>query len=109
MIGIPFFFWLLIKLFDFGKIDQLFAFFAVAGLVTICLNHNKARTSRILIIDLVCFLLLASPLIRRMTAVPIELFNYLAFIVPTTLFVLFYTASLFFGCRQFRQTKLGLR
>lgn len=107
MIGVPFFFWLAFTLFDFGNIDQLFAFFAVVGLVTICINHNKTRTAKLLALDLLCFFLLISPLIRRMTAVPIELFNYLAFIIPTTLFVSFYIASLFFGCKQYSQLKTG--
>ncbi len=100
MIGLPFFFWLIVTVFDFGDIDQLFAFLAIVGLVTICINHNKARTKKILLLDLLCFSLLVSPLLRRMTAVPIELFNYLAYIIPTTLFVLFYAASFLFGCRQ---------
>ena len=107
MIGMPFFFWLLFTLFDFGNIDQLFAFFAIVGLATICINHNKTRTLKVLILDLLCFFLLASPIVRRMTAVPIELFNYLAFIIPTSSFALFYAASLFFGCRQYSQIKAG--
>ena len=107
MIGVPFVFWLAFTLFDFGNIDQLFAFFAVVGLVTICINHNKTRTAKLLTLDLLCFFLLMSPLIRRMTAAPIELFNYLAFIIPTTLFVSFYIASLFFGCKQYSQLKTG--
>lgn len=105
MIALPFFFWLAYTLFDFGNIDQIFAFLAVVSLVTICINHNKTRTSKVLTLDLMCFFLLASPLIRRMTAVPIELFNYLAFIIPAALFALFYMASLFFGCRQYSQLK----
>jgi len=108
MIALPFFFWLAFTLFDFGNIDQLFAFLAVVGLVTICINHNKPRTSKVLTLDLLCFFLLASPLIWRMTVVPLELFNYLAFIIPTTLFALFYPASLFFGCRQYSKIKAGL-
>jgi hypothetical protein len=105
MIALPFFFWLAFTLFDFGNIDQLYAFLAVMGLVTICINHNKTRTSKVLTLDLICFFLLASPLVRRMTAVSIEVFNYLAFIIPTALFVMFYTASLFFGCRQYSRIK----
>ena len=105
MIGIPFLLWLLFTLFDFGNLDQLFAFFAVVGLVTICVNHNKTRTAKVLTFDFLCFLLLASPIIRRMTAVPIELFNYLAFIIPITSFTLFYAASLFFSCNQYSQIK----
>ena len=100
MIALPFFFWLAFTLFDFGNIDQLFALLAVVGLVIICINHNKTRTSKVLTLDVICFFLMASPLVRRMSTVPIELFNYLAFIIPTALFALFYTASLFFGCKQ---------
>ena len=107
MIALPFFFWLLFTLFDFGNTDQLFAFFAVVGLTTIYINHNKIRTSKMLALDLLCFFLLASPLVRRMSAVPPILFNYLAFIIPTTLFALFYTASLFVGCRQHSRIKAG--
>ena len=35
MIALPLFFWLLFTLFDFGNIDQLFAFLAVVGLVIV--------------------------------------------------------------------------
>lgn len=107
MIGIPFFLWLLFTLFDFGNIDQLFAFLAIAGLTIICVNHNKLRTSKVLMVDIVCFILLTSPIIRRMSVVPIEFFNYMAFIIPTTLFALFYTASWFFACKQYAQIKSG--
>jgi hypothetical protein len=100
MIGVPFFFWLLFTLFQLGNIDQLFAFLAVFGLIWTFVNRSRERTARVLALDIVCFLLLASPIVRRMTAVPIELFNYLAFIIPVTLFVLFFAASLFASCRQ---------
>lgn len=100
MIGLPFFFWLLTTLFDFGNIDQLFAFLALIGLTLIFTNRNKIISLKILAIDIISFLLLASPLVRRMTAIPIEKFNYLAFIIPTTVFVLFYCVSLFFSVRQ---------
>ena len=101
MIGLPFFFWLLFTLFDFGNIDQLFAFLAVIGLTLTFINRNKNRTLTILLIDIICFLLLASPLVRRMTAISIEKFNYLAFIIPTTIFGLFYIFSLYFSVRQY--------
>jgi hypothetical protein len=93
--------------FDFGNIEQLFAFFAVVGLLAVCINYNKIGTAKVLMLGLLCFFLSASPIIKRMTAVPIELFNLLAFIIPTTSFTLFYIASLFFGCRQYYQTKSG--
>lgn len=101
MIGLPFFFWLLFTLFDFGNIDQLFAFLAIIGLTITFINRNKNRTLTVLLLDIICFLLLASPLVIRMTAIPIENFNYLAFIIPTTIFVLFYIFSFYFSVRQY--------
>jgi hypothetical protein len=49
--------------------------------------------------------LLASPLVRRMAVVPLKKFNYLAFIIPTTIFVLLYLVSIFFSVRQYLQTQ----
>jgi hypothetical protein len=103
IIGLPFFSWLLFTLFDFGNIDQSFAFLAVIGLTITLSNRNKTRTLTILLLDLVCFILLASPLVRRMTAIPIEKFNYFAFIIPTFIFVLFYFVSIYFSIRQYLQ------
>ena len=101
IIGLPFFFWLITTLFDFGNIDQLFAFLAAIGLAITFINRNKTRTLKILLMDIISFLLLASPLVRRMTAIPIEKFNYLAFIIPIILFVLFYIVSIYFSIRQY--------
>jgi hypothetical protein len=101
MIGLPFLIWLLFALLDFGKIDQLFALLAVSGLVLVFWNMSKNRTGKILFIDFVCFILLASPIIGRLTAVPLSLFNYGAFIVPTLIFVLCYVISLIYSCSQY--------
>jgi hypothetical protein len=101
MIAMPLACWLIFLLFDFGNTGQVFALLAAAGLVTVCINYNKTRTAKILALDFLCFFLLASPLVKMMTGVPIQLFNYLGFIIPAALFVLFYTASLILGCRQF--------
>ena len=100
MIGLPFFLWLLFALFDFGNIDQLFAFLGVIGLTISFATFNSKRTLKILLLDIICFMLLASPIVRRLTAIPIEKFNYLAFIIPTTIFTLFYILSLYFSVRQ---------
>ena len=105
IIGLPFFLWLLFTLFDFGNIDQLFAFFGVIGLTISFVTFNSTRTLKVLLLDIICFVLLASPLIRRMTVIPIEKFNYLAFIIPTTIFALFYIFSLYFSVRQFFNSK----
>ena len=105
MIGIPFFVWLFLTLFAFGEIDQVFAAFAVWGLILIVKNRNKSRTLQILFIDFLCFLLLAMPIISRLTAVPIALFNYNAFIIPASVFVLFYFLSLILSVVQYFAVK----
>jgi hypothetical protein len=103
MIGIPFFCFLMLALMDFGSIDQLFAFFAAIGLAISFITMDSPRTNRILLLDILTFFLLSSPIIRRITAVPIELFNYLAFIIPATVFAFFYIVSIYFSVRQYLQ------
>jgi hypothetical protein len=48
MIGLPFFLGLLFTLFDFGNIDQHFAFLAIGGLTISFINKNKKRAFNIL-------------------------------------------------------------
>ena len=103
MIALPFFFWLLLVSFDFGNLDQIFAVLAIVGLVISIATRNSIRTPKNLLLDILCFGLLASPLVRRMTVVPLEKFNYLAFTIPTTIFVLFYLLSICFSVRQYQQ------
>lgn len=108
MIGLPFFVWLFFSLFTFGDLEQLFAFLAVIGLTISFITLNSARTLKVFLLDIICFMLLVTPIIRRMTAVPIELFNYLAFIIPTTGFGLFYIISLYCSVRQYFQNQKAL-
>ena len=103
MIGIPFVFWILFTLFDFGNPDQFFALFAVIGLLLNFATRNKQKTIKILSLDIISFLLLISPIVRRLTAIPIEKFNYLLFIIPTIVFVIFYLISIFISFRQYLQ------
>jgi hypothetical protein len=101
MIGVPFFLWLLLTAFDFGNIDQLFAFFGIIGLAVCIATFNSPRKIKVFVLDTICFILLASPIVRRLTAIPIENFNYLTFIIPTSIFVLFYILSVYFSVRQY--------
>ena len=108
MIGIPFFWWLLLALSEFWSIDQLFAFFAVVGLTVSFFTMNSLRTTKILLLDILSFILLASAIVRRLTAVPIELFNYLAFIIPTTIFAVFYLVSIYFSIKEYLKTQKSI-
>lgn len=101
MIGLPFLLWLAFTVFDFGNIEQLFAFLAVLGLILIFRNWNKIRTQKILFVDFVCFLLLATPIIGRLNAVPLTMFNYGSFIIPTVTFMLYYLISLAYSYKQY--------
>lgn len=101
MIGLPFLLWLAFTIFDFGEVDQLFALLAIMGLILIFRNLNKTRTQKILLIDFVCFGFLAIPLVGRLNAVPLAMFNYSAFIIPTGAFVLCYLISLVYSCKQY--------
>lgn len=90
IVGVPFFMWLIFTMFDFGNIDQFFAFLGVIGLIVNLVTFNSKRTLKILLLNIISFMLLASPLIKRLTSMPIENFNYLALIIPTIIFNLFY-------------------
>ena len=100
MMGVPFFIWLLFTLFDFGNIDQLFAFYGIIGLTISFVIFNSKRKLIVLLFDVISFILLSSPLVRRMTAIPIVKYNYLAFIIPATIFVLFYLFSLYLSFKD---------
>ena len=82
MIGLPFILWLVFTSFDFGNPDQIFAIF---GLIGIVLNFTKHIESRI--IKVLSFVFMISPIIRRLTEIPIEKFNYLAFQIPLLIFI----------------------
>ena len=103
IIGLPFFLWLLATIFDFGNTDQLFAFLGILGLIISFKRFNSPRTLKVLLQDIICFMLLASPIIRRMTAVPIALFNYWGFIIPTTIFCSSYIVSVCYSVGQYLQ------
>jgi hypothetical protein len=105
MIGLPFFLWLLFNVFNFGDLAQLFAILAVAGITVSIIYCTSQRTLKTILLDIVCFLLLASPFIWRMSAVPVRKFNYLAFIVPAGLFVFFYFFSIFLSIGSYLRFK----
>jgi len=108
MIGIPFLFWLLFNLFNFGEVDQLLAVLSVVGLGLLAKYSAAERTLKIVILDVLCFLLLATSIGGRLLTVPIEKFNYAAFIIPLSLFIVFYLVSLLFAYRQYTKTRFDI-
>lgn len=85
MIGLPLIIWLFFTVLDFGNIDQLFAIFGLAGII---LNLTKWRNN--VPVTILSFLFMLSPIISRLVQVPIEMFKYLAFLLPLTIFILTY-------------------
>ncbi len=82
MIGLQPFFWLIFTSFDFGKIDQLF------GIIGFFINLSKWKNK--IFLTIVSFILILFPVISRLIQVPIETFNYFAFQIPLSLFVISY-------------------
>lgn len=95
MSGIPFIMWLIFTAFDIGNIDQMFAIF---GLVGIILNLTKYKTSSI--ITILSFILMLSPIISRLLQVPNEIFDYLAFQIPLTIFIVTYLIYIIINARE---------
>lgn len=95
MIGLPFILWLIFTVFDFGNIDQLFA---TLGLIGIILNLTKWKTN--IIVTFLSFLLMLSPIISRLVQIPIEMFNYLAFQIPLTIFIITYLTYIIINIKE---------
>lgn len=83
MIGIPFLFWLLWTSFDLGNSDQVFAILGLIGSIILCTNYYNHR-----VLKIVSFVLMLTPIVRRVTEVPIELFNYPSFKIPLAIFII---------------------
>jgi len=83
MIPIPFILWLSFTVFDFGNIDQLFAFFGIAGII---LSFIKSKHS--VLISLISFILMNLAIASRLMYVSIEALNYPAFTIPFLIFII---------------------
>lgn len=95
MIGIPFICWLLFTIFDFGNIDQVFAVLGIAGIV---LNFLPWRNQ--VLITLLSFIMMLSPIISRMVQVPLEEFNYITFKIPVFLFLVCYLIFIILNAKK---------
>lgn len=105
MIGVPLILWLIFGSFALCSIEQLYSLISIFGLIMICFFSNRIRTQKILLIDIVCFIFLIVPLASRLLAVPLNLFNYNAFIIPTLMFLLCYLISLTYSFKQYLSAK----
>lgn len=99
MIGLPFLFWLVWTSFEFGNSDQIFAVFGLIGFILVFTKLYRQRIFKILI-----FVLMITPIVRRLTEVSFEKFNYLAFQIP---FLIFIITSLILIFKTKKEEKTG--
>lgn len=85
MIPLPFLIWLIVTLFSFGNIDQVFAILGIAGII---LNLVKWKDSYGK--SIISFILMISPIISRLIQVSFEKFHYLGFEIPLVIFIVTY-------------------
>jgi hypothetical protein len=95
MIPVPFILWLIFTLFDFGNIDQLFAFFGILG---IALNFTKFKNN--LWVSIISFLLMLSAVASRLMYVSVEALNYFVFTIPFSVFVITKLMIIFFNIKK---------
>jgi len=99
MIGLPFLFWLIWTSFEFGNSDQIFAILGLIGFILVFTKLYRQWIIKILI-----FVLMITPVVRRLTEVPFEKFNYLAFQIPLLIFI---TTSLILIFKAKKKRKTG--
>jgi len=91
MISIPMFLYLPLSATDFDSPGQaVSSILAIIGLVIAVIISSTFNDKKNFFWYLLVFFLLLSPIIQRLSAVPINLFNYLLFIVPSLLFLISY-------------------
>ena len=106
MSAMPFACLLLFSLFVLSEPEWPFSVLALIGLIINYKTFSSERTLRILVLDMVAFVLMAAFLVWKLLVLPIELLNYLGFVIPVSGFVFFYFASLGFSTKQYCSTVL---
>jgi hypothetical protein len=104
IIAIPFGYMLFVGLFEAETLTRIFIILADIALLTLFTLSFNQRSKRSLLIELIAYFLLLSPLIRILSIVPIDKFNYLLFIIPVISFVVLYPLSVLLSFRGYRHT-----
>jgi|SRR5688572_28257523 len=107
MIGVPFILYLFSALFEGNMLTRFFALFAIIGLISLLvLMIQGNKTWRLLVMQIIIFLLLLLPVLERLTSFPISTFNYPSFIIPCSIFVILYIQSVFISLRGIQKQKI---
>jgi hypothetical protein len=97
LIGMPFICYLfLTPFFEWETPSQpLTALAAITGLLILLYTYFPRTRSTGLRTEIIIFLLLLTPVAERLLSVPLVMFNYPAFIIPTACFLTLYPLSIF--------------
>ena len=90
-----------LTVFDFGNIDQLFAFLGLLGMI---LSFIKSKHP--VLISLISFALMISAVASRLIHVSIEALNYPAFTIPFFIFIATQILLVFLIINSKRKTNL---
>jgi hypothetical protein len=104
IIAIPFGCLLFVGLFEAEPLTRVFIILADIALLALFILSFRERPKTSLLIEFIAYFLLLSPLIRILSIVPIDKFNYLLFIIPVINFVVLYPLSVLFSFREYRHT-----
>ncbi|MEK8181240.1 hypothetical protein WMW71_12885 [Flavobacterium buctense] len=95
MISIPFIFYLICNLLLAGNMYQIVtSVVAIFGLILLLKQANREITQKRFILEIVVLIMLAIPVIERLSSVSILLFDYPSFQIPLLLFVSLYLISI---------------
>jgi hypothetical protein len=81
-------------------VQTLYSVGALAGLIVIAIMVKRRNTRRRILYEMAALILLILPIVGRMTAIPMNLFNYGAFIIPASSFIILYLCSLLVSLRN---------
>jgi hypothetical protein len=86
-----------------GILTAISSLTGLTGLFTLLYLLRFNKTRKTILIESFILILLAVPIIERLTSVPIEMFNYPAFIFPVISFVVCYVLSLSFSWKEIKR------
>lgn len=105
MAGIPFLLFLIFSLIDLGTMTEIGAFLGMGGLVLLFLIRNYTNTIKVLVGEIVAFVLLMAPILIRIKSLPANLFVYTGFLLPLFLFLLFYGLTMLVSLLALRKPR----
>jgi hypothetical protein len=103
IITMPFILVLTLGIADAVPIMKILLTLADLALIGLAILNFRRKTKATIALECIVFFLLLSPLLRTLTAFPLQMFEYPLFIVPFAGFVILYPLSLLFTYLDYQQ------